>query len=96
MDSEWFRYINYTMADNTSWSKDTENYPPSGADLIAESSKAVEIYVGITVASDDDTSVEEHDNNYFQFFQYLYSFDIIITVFPPSSLCAFARIAIGY
>ena len=89
------------MAANTSWSKDTENYPPSGVGLIVESSKAVETSVGITVASDDDTSVGEHDNNYshyivFQLFEYLYIFIIIITVFPPSSLRAFARIAIGY
>ena len=52
------------MVDNKSWSKDTENYPPSGGGLIAESGKALETSVGITVASDDDTSVGEHDNNY--------------------------------
>ena len=52
------------MAVNTSRSRDTENYPPSGVGLIVESSKAVETSVDITVASDDDTSVEERDNNY--------------------------------
>ena len=52
------------MADNTSWSKDTKNYPPSGGGLFVESGKAVKMSVGITVASDDDTFVGEHNNNY--------------------------------
>ena len=52
------------MVVNTSWSKDTKNYPPSGGGLLVESGKAVEMSVGITVASDDDASVGEHNNNY--------------------------------
>ena len=42
---------------NTSRRKDTENYPPSGGGWHVEAGKAVETAVGITVASDDDTSV---------------------------------------
>ena len=82
------------MAVNTSWGKDTENYPPNVVGLLIESGKAVETSVGITVASDDDTSVGEPDNNY-QLFEYLYILNIIITVFPSSTLRAFARIAIS-
>ena len=35
----------------------TKNYPPSGGGWLVEAGKAVETAVGITVASDDDTSV---------------------------------------
>ena len=48
---------------NISRSKDTENYPPSGGGLLVESGKALETAVCITVASDDDAFVKEHDNN---------------------------------
>ena len=60
----------------------------------------METAVGISVASDDDTSVGEHNNNYlheivFQLFEYLCIFNYLITVFPSSSLRSFARIAIS-
>ena len=88
------------MAVNTSWSKDTKNYPPCGRGLLVEYGKAVEMSVTITVASDDDASVGEHNNNHshyivFQLFEYLCIFDCLITVFPSSSSRTFARNAIS-
>ena len=60
----------------------------------------METAVGISVASDDHTSVWEHNNNYshqivFQLFEYLCIFNCLITVFPSFTLRAFARIAIS-
>ena len=37
---------------------DTKNYPPSAGGWLVEAGKVVETAVGITVASNDDTSVK--------------------------------------
>ena len=59
---EYLQWIQFYQANqlyyvNTSRCKGTENYPPRGGGWLVEAGKAVETAVGITVASDDDTSV---------------------------------------
>ena len=84
---------------NTSRCKDTENYPPRGGTWLVEAGKAVETAVGITVASDDDTSVKGAEWKYLhQIFPSclsIYIFLIPSLIFPAQFILARARIAIG-
>ena len=86
MDSEWFSYNTLDYGVNTSRSKDTENY------LLVESGQGLETAVGITVASDKDTFVDEHDNN-----THTRLFPVFLSIYIclNSSLRASARIAIS-
>ena len=87
MDSEWFSYNQLDYGGQCKPKQRNRKKTPAISfnweGFLVESGKAVETAVGITVSSDDDAFVEEHDNNIrtldcFQLFEYLEFFKFLI------------------